>query len=164
FPKGTKEATLRIDLHHAYNWDRPMETEIKVLNNSTLIGKRYSSGWANKQQVYFTLRRSDPFQKVRINGEQDQSAILEKREEGQRDFIGSNAQLVFADTEDIEIKVALSMTNNEKSTLALQEIDHWDFEETRTRASQLWDSELNKIEIATQDKNLKTVFYSALYH
>lgn len=164
FPKGTKEATLRIDLHHAYNWDRPMETEIKVLNDSTLIGKRYSSGWANKQQVYFTLRSSKPFQKVLINGEQDQSAILEKREEGQRDFIGSNAQLIFADTEDVEIKVALSMTNNEKSTLALQEIDHWDFEKTRTRASQLWNSELNKIEIVTQDKSLKTVFYSALYH
>lgn len=60
FPKNTKEATLRIDLHHAYNWDKPTETELKVLNDSTLIGKRYSQGWANKQHVYFTLRSAKP--------------------------------------------------------------------------------------------------------
>lgn len=164
FPKNTKEATLRIDLHHAYNWDKPTETELKVLNDSTLIGKRYSQGWANKQHVYFTLRSAKPFQKVLINGKEGIKSILQSEKDTEGAFTGSNAQLVFENTDEVEIKVALSMTNNEKATLALKEIPDWQFEKAKERARKLWEEELNKIQISSKDEAIQKVFYSALYH
>lgn len=164
FPKNTKEATIRIDLHHAYNWDKPTETELKVLNDSTLIGKRYSEGWANRQHVYFTLRSAKPFQKVLINGKEGEKSILQSEKDTEGTFTGGNAQLVFENTDEVEVKVALSMTNNEKATLALKEIPHWQFEKAKESARKLWEEELSKIQIASKDEAIKKVFYSALYH
>lgn len=164
FPGDTEQATLRLDLEHAYNWDRPMDTEITWVNDSTIIGKRYSYGWANDQHVYFALRSSAPIEKILLNGKEGGKTIRQKNESRQGPVNGVNAQLIFNNTQQVEIKVALSMTNADKATAALDEIPHWNFNQVKNQASNIWEQELNKITIRAKDPKIHRVFYSALYN
>ncbi len=167
FPAGTAEPTIRLDLDHTYNWDKPLESEIRVINDSTLVGKRYSQGWANRQRVYFALRTANPIKDILFNGakttnSQRSTAISNDGKQGTMKAV--NAQLVFAKSNNIEVKVALSMSSEEKALAALAEIPNWDFDRVTQQADAKWESELSKIKVESHDERLKTIFYSALYH
>lgn len=167
FPSGTKQPTIRLDLDHTYNWDKPLETEITVVNDSTLIGKRYSQGWANRQAVYFALRTSSVIKEYLFNGaastkDQQSIAITNNGKQGKAKAV--NAQLVFAEDSKVQIKVALSMTSSKKAIDALNEIPNWDFSGVSQQAQAKWETELGKINVEAKDQTLKTIFYSALYH
>src|SRR5690606_24145871 len=64
----------------------------------------------------------------------------------------------------IKVKVALALTGYEGAKLNSSEISHWDFEKVKKDAEQLWNKELSKIEVTSDDKNKLTVFYTAMYH
>ncbi|TJZ61154.1 glycoside hydrolase family 92 protein [Sphingobacterium olei] len=167
FPSNTGSPTLRIDLGHAYNWDSPTSTRIEIRNDSTIIGHRYSYGWANKQHVYFALRTSQPIADHLFNGARaaDFDSFLEiTNNSAQGGSKSANAQLVFKFSSSIKIKVALSTTNTDKALAALQEIPHWDFDQVRDDAVAKWEKELAKIKVETDNENIKRIFYSALYH
>jgi len=167
FPAAS-EPVLRFDLGFHQNWDVPVETFIKKVNDSTLVGYRISKGWASIQRVYFAARTSRPVQEFRLKGELDIevgeiSVGLSSTQEGK----GVSSQLIFEPAEvpqSIELKVALSMTSMDKALLALDEIPHWNFNEARVQADSKWEAELAKIQISTADEKLKRIFYSALYH
>ncbi|MEH6306998.1 GH92 family glycosyl hydrolase [Olivibacter sp. CPCC 100613] len=155
---------LRLDLGFHLNWDSPTETYVKVLDDSTLIGYRYSTGWAKVQRVYFALRTSKPFKEAVLAGHGVQSAQIKaaKTEEKGK---GISAQLVFDEQQkNIEIKVALSMTDENRALQALQEIKDWNFERVKTDAANKWEHELQKVQVSSSDEKLKRVFYTALYH
>lgn len=44
------------------------------------------------------------------------------------------------------------------------EIPDWDFDGVRKEARKAWNKTLSKIDITTNDKDDKTIFYTALYH
>lgn len=169
FPEGTQNPTLRLDLHHLFNWDEPIETEIKILNDTTVVGKRISTGWANHQSIFFVLRTKHPIKAVLLNGEpvkpflegeggaESASTISEKNEDG------VNAQLIFEEV-PVEIKVALSSINTDKAIEALAEIPDWNFERVVAAADRAWEEEMAKIKIETPRKNIKRIFYTNLYH
>jgi len=167
FPAGTMP-TIRFDLAFHQNWDTPTETFIKKVDDSTLVGYRYSTGWANKQRVYFAAKTSAPVKEFYLKGELnielgDINIGLESKEEGK----GVSSQLIFEQStipKTIELKVALSMTSMDKALLALNEIPNWDFNAVKTQANAKWERELEKIQISTRDIKLKHIFYTALYH
>lgn len=156
--------TIRLDLAFNLNWDSPTKTYVKVLDDSTLVGYRYSTGWAQQQRVYFALRTSVPFKEAILEGYGVQSAQIKavKTEEKGK---GASAQLVFNERQkNIEMKVALSMTDETKALAALQEIEGWNFEAVKSEAEAKWEHELQKVQISSSDERLKRVFYTALYH
>lgn len=164
FPRaGTP--TIRFDLGFHVNWDSPTETHISILNDSTLVGYRYSTGWANVQRVYFAATTSKPFSKTILHDGQtasDMTDMVETYEKG----TGAAAQLLFdgAGGETIELRVALSMTSYDKALETLHELPHRSFDQARMAAQEMWETELGKIKIKTNNEQLKRVFYSALYH
>ncbi|GHE23777.1 GH92 family glycosyl hydrolase [Sphingobacterium griseoflavum] len=167
FPEGTKTPTIRLDLDHTYNWDKPLETEIRIINDSTLVGKRYSQGWANRQRVYFAMRTAKPIKECLFNGEpkganQQNTTIVNDGTKGSKKAV--SAQLTFAESRSIQLKVALSMTSEANALTALNEIPHWDFDGIKAQAGAKWEKELGKIRVESDDERLKTIFYSALYH
>ncbi|KGE15296.1 GH92 family glycosyl hydrolase [Sphingobacterium deserti] len=166
FPSGTTKPTIRLDLDHTYNWDKPLETEIRVVNDSTLIGRRYSQGWANRQRVYFALRTSTPIKEHLFNGAavKDQQGVAITNDGKQNNLKAVNAQLVFTESSNVKIKVALSMTSEEKALAALAEVGGWSFSDVKDQAQAKWETELGKIKVESSDERLKTIFYSALYH
>ncbi|MFD1768582.1 GH92 family glycosyl hydrolase [Sphingobacterium suaedae] len=167
FPQGTAQPTIRLDLDHTYNWDRPVDTEITIVNDSTLMGKRYSQGWANKQHVYFALRTSKPIRSYFFNGQESSGGstpTIRIDNSTQRGRHAVNAQLVFDQTSAVQIKVALSMTDEQKALAALSEIPDWNFVRVQQEAAAKWETELDKIRVESTDEKLKTIFYTALYH
>jgi len=164
YPDGSTPI-IRFDLAFHVNWDSPTETHISILNDSTLVGYRYSTGWAKVQKVYFAARTSKPIVRSILNDGQsasDMSDMVETYDKGK----GASVQLFFDGNthQTIEMKVALSMTSYDKAIGALREIPTWDFNGIRKAAENKWESELQKIKINTQDDRLKRIFYTALYH
>lgn len=156
--------TIRLDLAFQLNWDAPTETYVKVLDDSTLVGYRYSTGWAKIQRVYFALRSSIPFKEAILAGHGVQSAQIKaaKTEEKGK---GISAQLVFDEQhKTIDMKVALSMTDENQALAALGEIGDWNFARVKQEAEDKWEHELQKVQVSSSDERLKRVFYTALYH
>ncbi|MBP3943137.1 GH92 family glycosyl hydrolase [Sphingobacteriaceae bacterium WQ 2009] len=160
FPQGTQEPTLRLDLDAAYNWDKATDTEIRQLNDSTLIGYRYSKGWASVQRIYFALRTNKAITKLLLNGAPTAAALPSINAKGK----GVNAQLIFAPATELYFKVALSTSDELQALAALQEIPDWNFERVKAEADSQWEAELQKIKIQSADIRTKRIFYSALYH
>lgn len=163
FPNQS-EPVIRLDLAFRQNWDSPTETYIKVIDDSTVVGYRYSTGWAKVQRVYFAMRTSKPFKEAILAGHGVQSAQIKaaKTEEKGK---GVSAQLLFDGQQKlVDMKVALSSTNYDKALLALNEITDWNFEHVRKSAEEKWEHELQKVQVSSSDEKLKRVFYTALYH
>ena len=164
YPEGATPI-IRFDLGFHVNWDSPTETHLSILNDSTLVGYRYSTGWAKTQRVYFAARTSAPIARSIVNdgySASDMSDMVETYENG----TGASIQLFF-DThahQKIEMKVALSMTSYDKAISALREIPDWNFSRVRKAAEDKWEKELQKVTIRTTDHQLKRIFYTALYH
>jgi predicted alpha-1,2-mannosidase len=159
FPKGS-EPVIRFNLGFAINWDSPTETYIEKLNDSTIVGYRYSTGWAHTQRLYFAARTSVPFTKLVLS-------------EGNKMIAGNSAkgkltkgQLLFQNSagKTIAMKVSLSSVSTEKALLALGEIKDWNFTAVKKSAEAKWEKELQKIAIKSTDEESKKIFYSALYH
>jgi len=159
FP-ATATPVIRFNLGFHINWDMPTETYIQQLNDSTIVGYRFSKGWADVQRVYFAARTSVRVKELRLSAA---SQALEGKEAKGR---GTQAQLIFTNTngKPILLKVALSTVSTDKAVLALTEIWGWNFDKVRADAESLWEKELEKVQVKSNDEKLKKVFYTALYH
>lgn len=159
FPTQTSPV-IKLDLGYHENWDHPTSVFIKQLNDSTLAGYRYSTGWAQTQRVYFVLRSNMPFKKLYLIA--DGKSVDADNAKGTM-VIG---QLLFKEKQDnrIKLKVALSTVSTDKALIALTEIKGWDMARVSANAGALWEHELSKMQIKTNDLRLKRIFYTGIYH
>ncbi|WDF54015.1 GH92 family glycosyl hydrolase [Mucilaginibacter sp. KACC 22063] len=159
YPVGISPV-VKLNLGFRLNWDKPTDTYIKQVNDSTLVGYRYSTGWAVMQRVYFAIRTSRPFRKLYLS--ENGSAVNGSEVKA----ASTMAQLLFDEKpgNKVMLKVALSTVNYDKATLALGEIKGWSFDKVKQAAENKWEKELAKIEVKTNDPKLRRVFYTALYH
>ncbi len=66
--------------------------------------------------------------------------------------------------EEVLLKGGTSFTSVEAAERNLQsEIGHWNFEQTKEELREIWEQQLGKIVVKTNDLDLKEQFYSALY-
>ena len=157
FPLGSKPV-IRFNMGFMINYDSTTESVITQLNDSTIVGYRYSTGWAKMQRVYFAARTSVPFEKLhtyydeRCKDKKGKSHVM-------------NAQMIFPDLLGIPVfmKVGLSTVSTDKALLALKEVKGEFATIVKTDAIK-WDKELSKIDVQTSDDKLKRIFYTALYH
>ncbi|HNV49529.1 MAG: GH92 family glycosyl hydrolase [Bacteroidales bacterium] len=161
FPK-TENANIIIDLFEGVTSDQILDLWIRFVSDTEIEGLRRTKGWADNQWVFFNAEFSKPFAGYGIS-------VDNKIDEGLQYAQGKNIKAwVNFQTEDEEIvliKVGISAVNTEGAKLnRMQEIPSWDFEQTKTMASQKWEMELSKIKAESNDKNLKKIFYTSLYH
>ena len=150
------QANIILDLNHR---DKLLEGRIRVIDNKTIEILRRSEAWAKDQYVYARIEFSTP---MKINK-------VEANQENKTDFYcGTILKICFSKQvkkgEKILVKVAISPTSYEGAKLNSSEIKGWDFNKVKTAAEQKWNSELSKIEVTSDNKDKKTVFYTALYH
>jgi len=142
---NTDQRKVIIDLEHR---DELLDSELKFINDSTLIGKRISKGWAKAQHIYFTIQFSERPIKT-YKPDTDSKLILEFTDQ----------------STSIKVKVGISAVDVEGAINNLsEEIPHWDFNTTLTASKLKWNSELNKINIETPNLDNKITFYTSLYH
>ncbi len=152
-------ASVLIDLQHGPSWNENQyhsqvrACEVQWENETTLTGHVKNSVWVN-QDYFFVLQFDHP-----VGSTID--LPMAETEKGKR-IIAS-----FTDVqpgEQVLMKLALSTTSVEgaKKNLAA-ELPGWDFDGTRQRAHDEWNSYLSRIEMEGTDDQ-KTNFYTSFYH
>ncbi|WP_281614223.1 GH92 family glycosyl hydrolase [Flammeovirga sp. SubArs3] len=165
FPKD-KESFILFNLGYSLNWDGPTDTYIKVVDEKTIEGYRFSSGWAPEQREYFIAEFSQPFTKYQLINSVDGKNL--KEIEGEEVKAKKTRGYFFFDTpeakNEILVKVGLSNSSIDGARKNLQaENTGWDFAKIKQQASDTWEEELKKIETVTPNKEYKRVFYTAMY-
>lgn len=158
---GNESPAIVFDMVNGGCWDKTTEAVIRVVNDSTVSGYRYSKGWADDQRVFFRAEFSRKFDNVEFivndsvkDGDMAKGAQLFARV----NFAAGNQEPVY-------MKVALSPTSEEGAQLNMQtELSGWDFEKTIADAKAAWNKELNKVKVYTTDEASKKIFYTSLYH
>ena len=142
-----KEQLLLINLKYGIGGDRLQEAALHQKGDKSIEGYRFSRGWAVDQKVFFAAEFNKPIREILQEGDSISVLSFEK---------GS---------EPLMVKVGLSAVSAENARLNLQtENPGWDFDEVWMQANALWESQLSKIQIATDDEVARNIFYTSLYH
>lgn len=138
-------SNLILDLEHR---DKLLEGEIKIINARTVYAYRRSETWAKDQQLYAVITFSKPIIDTTIQKNKKAVFVFDMKMD-----------------EWLLVKVALSAVDYDGAMNNLKsEADHWDFEKVKQDAKNLWNKELSKIEVESNDRDKLTIFYTALYH
>jgi predicted alpha-1,2-mannosidase len=160
FP-ASEQSHILVDLTEGIGWDRPTDAYIKKINDSTLVGYRYSKGWSIDQRIFFAMVFSKPFKNFSLYKSKQKEAM----QVAMGDSIKAVADFTTVAGEKISIKVAISPVSFENAFLNLTtEVPHWNFNQVKAEAEALWSKELDKITVKTKDEKRKEIFYTALYH
>jgi predicted alpha-1,2-mannosidase len=159
FP-ASASAHIEIDLAQGIG-DRPVDTYIRQINDSTVAGYRFSKGWASDQRIYFAAVFSKQFKKLLLY----RNKTLQTGNTLMGDSVKAIAQFSTGQDEAIQIKVGISPVSTENALQNIsEEIPGWDFNKTRIAADTAWNTELGKVAIQTGSPSTKRIFYTALYH
>ena len=141
--------------------DRPTETYLKKIDDTTFEGYRFSSGWARDQREYFTLVISKPVKDFILYDGGNKHDTDELKGE----FVKGFLEFETKKNEEIYVKMGVSTVSSKNALENLNaEIPHWDFDKVKLEAENKWNQELSKINIKTEDLKRKRVFYTAMYH
>ena len=149
-----------VDLGFAINWDRPTDCSLAWDGNS-LSGRRISSGWAEKQYLYFnSLFSVRPASIIMIkSGKKAEGSSVE----------GTNIACVLGFNlrkgDELIVKTGISAVDEAGAANNLaEEMPDWDFNAAAARASKAWQDKLSVIKAASADTSVLNIFYTALYH
>lgn len=146
FKNGAK-AQLALDLSQCIGWDKLNDCLLTQESTTRLTGFRRSNGWAADRRIYFSIDFSQPVTVHRL------------------DSMERVVVSVADNTKPLLVKVALSPVSIDKAKLNMQaELAGWDFDAAVKQADEAWNRELARIEIQTNDRTKKRVFYTAMYH
>jgi predicted alpha-1,2-mannosidase len=153
------QANVILDLNHR---DKLLEGRIRFVDSKTIEVLRRSEAWARDQYVYARIEFNVPLKVNLVKEENKENTKLEGIYKGTELALSFSKQV--KNGEKILVKVALSPTSYEGAKLNSSEINHWDFNKVHKDAIAIWNKELSKIEVTSNDKDKLAIFYTALYH
>ena len=151
------KAWIQFDMGFRINWDNSTAGMLQLLNDTTLVGYRYSTGWAKNQRVYFAATFSS---KVVA------STFLHTQKNSLGQYTGIRAKTILQFNlpfKTLFVKVGISSVSTTNALLAIAKEGTYTFEKTAKAAEKLWEKELEKIQINTTNEADKIRFYTALY-
>lgn len=161
YPK-TSDARLIVDMEPTIHGHQHPVTQIRVVNDSTIAGMKYTVGWAKRHYVYFYAVFSNPFDYKLYSGteyQSDSTSVTVNTAKAVMSFRNLPAD------GRVLAKVGISSVDEEGARLNVEaEIPNWDFEGVMKQANTAWNEALGKIDIETSDNDSRTVFYTSLYH
>ena len=161
YPKAS-DARLIVDMEPTIHGHQHPVTQIRVVNDSTIAGMKYTVGWAKRHYVYFYAVFSSPFDYKLYSGteyQSDSTSVTVNTAKAVMSFRNLPAD------GRVLAKVGISSVDEEGARLNVEaEIPNWDFEGVMKQANTTWNEALGKIDIKTSDNDSRTVFYTSLYH
>lgn len=161
YPKAS-DARLIVDMEPTIHGHQHPVTQIRVVNDSTIAGMKYTVGWAKHHYVYFYAVFSNPFDYKLYSGteyQSDSTSVTVNTAKAVMSFRNLPAD------GRVLAKVGISSVDEEGARLNVEaEIPNWDFEGVMKQANTVWNETLGKIDIETSDNDSRTVFYTSLYH
>ena len=168
FPE-TDKAHIIVDLFHSYETDSISAAEVRIANDSLLVGSRRSKGWAVPgeqffvdHKLYFAARFSRPFKSYGIMADGE---TMENERQGSGKDVKAYVNYETQSGEPLYVKVGVSAVDENGALKNLdEEIKGWDFEAVRANAKNEWNKILSTIQLNAFDPEDKEIFYTALYH
>ncbi len=161
YPKAS-DARLIVDMEPTIHSHQHPITQIRVVNDSTIAGMKYTVGWAKRHYVYFYAVFSSPFDYKLYSGTEyqpDSTSVTVNT---------AKAVMTFRNLPEdgrVFAKVGISSVDEEGAKCNVEtEIPDWNFERVVQQANTVWNEALGKIDIETSDYDSRTVFYTSLYH
>lgn len=153
FPSG-KNTQLIVDLNTGIGWDKLTQAKINRIDDQTISGYRFSTGWAKDQRIYFTTKFS---QKIKsISYLNSTIGVDEPTDIALIEFEGSG---------ELMAKTGLSPVSEEGAANNLEkEMADWNFEAVVLAAEKSWNKQLQKIDAKFGSVDEEKIFYTALYH
>ncbi|MCG9760251.1 GH92 family glycosyl hydrolase [Pseudoalteromonas sp. Isolate6] len=176
-----KQGHVLLDLTSAiYNFEnKVIWSDIRKINDTTLVAYRATNGWARNRQMYFAIEFSKPitdyqfynldnnrYRCMNCLGKDSKHSTIEntavKMTAGKAvKFVASFDDL---DETPLLVKVGLSAVSRKNALENLQtEVPNWDFDTVRANAKSQWANYLDKVDVEGT-KAQKRQFYTALYH
>ena len=147
FPADVKQEQVVIDLSQGIGWDKMTACSMRQEGRNTVVGSRFSTGWAKDQRVYFVAEFSQPITHQTTEG--DTLSVFSFEPTGQ----------------PLMVKVGISSVSIDNARKNLQqESPNWAFNTVVANAQKAWNKELGKIDIQTDNASDKRIFYTGLYH
>ncbi len=158
FPKDSL-SQIHIDLGYALNWDSTIDTHINVVNDSIIEGYRKSTGWAKDQRLYFVIQLSKAFHNYQLF---TNDSLSKNPVSGKNTKIVLNYSTIAG--EQIVLKTGLSTASIAGAHKSLEkEASHFKFDIYKEEAENIWEDQLQKIKITTDNIDQKSIFYTMLY-
>lgn len=161
YPQAS-DARLIIDMEPTIHGHQHPVTQIRVLNDSTIAGMKYTKGWAKNHYVYFHAVFSAPFSYKLYSGTEhqpDSTSVTVSTAKAVLTFKGLPAD------GRVLAKVGISSVDGEGARRNVSaEMPDWDFERIMLQANAAWNKALSRIDVETPDNDVRTVFYTSLYH
>lgn len=148
FPENGKEKAVVIDFKHR---DKLLDMSYKVIDSHTIVGYRQSEAWNTDQRIFFAVHFNCDITKSNFDSESKRLYLS---------FGKSNSQ----ESNTIEVIVSISSVDEEGALKNLKAEKFNNFNDAKKYSEQIWNKELGKIEIKSQDKEKLITFYTALYH
>lgn len=159
FLKNDKEKHVMINLKDANGDDQVLGAYMEQVDDVTIRGYRFSSGWTKNQQIYFVAKFSSPVSLALYDGDKKVSGNKLKglNVKGNVSFPKTVSQL--------KVKVGISPVSMENAQVNIdKEIPAWNFEKIVKQTEEKWNKELNTVQIQSNDSVAKRIFYSGMYH
>lgn len=159
FPQSDESGFI-LDLDYSLQRQKNEEMELKVISDTEICGRKKTVYWAFDQYINFYAKFSKPFTYTMVTD----SMVLD--EDGP--LLPTAKVLLHFNTkagEEVYVKVGISAVDIDGARKNVEaEIPEWDFNGVRKAARASWNDYLAKIDIDTDNKDQKTMFYTALYH
>jgi predicted alpha-1,2-mannosidase len=157
FPK-TDRANVILDLAHR---DKVIESYLRIVDSTHVEGFRRSEAWAKDQIVYFVAEFSRPF----LTSDVFTGGVSAGLSEARGAAVKASLRFSTLDGRPVLTKVGVSAVSLEGARKNLAaELNHWDFEKTKSDAARAWNNELHKIEATGGTEAQLKNFYTSLYH
>lgn len=172
FTRG-EESHILLDVGHFLKASYALESQrfvggkVQFTSDSEVQGYgRYAGGWnlGREYKVYFCARFDTPSEShgTWLN-EQIHSSNTEEAGAGQK--LGAFLSYETKPGQVINAKVGISFISSDQACRNIQaEVPGWDFERVRRANIKAWDGVLANVIVQTKSQDLKTAFYTALYH
>ncbi|TCP25674.1 putative alpha-1,2-mannosidase [Tenacibaculum skagerrakense] len=150
FPKGSKQIII-LDLEHR---DEVLDSKVTVNSKNTISGYRKSKAWATNQNLFYDIHFSQPFEKV---------TFLDDAQSGKK----VKAAFDFGISKGIAMEITIGISAvDEKGAQNnwQQEISNKSFQEVYIDAQDIWEKQLRKIVVESDNDDYKTNFYTSMYH
>lgn len=159
FPQSDESGFI-LDLDYSLQRQKNEEMELEVISDTEICGRKKTVYWAFDQYINFYAKFSKPFTYTMVT---DSMAF----DEGGPLLPTAKVLLHFNTKagEEVYVKVGISAVDIDGARKNVEaEIPEWDFNGVRKAARASWNDYLAKIDIDTDNKDQKTMFYTALYH
>lgn len=159
YPAG-QTPRLLINLQEG-NGDTAYETSLTKVDDYTIEGYRFSSGWS-RHKVYFCLRSEQPIASIALFEGDAPAADNSETITGR----GVKGVVTFADDPtQVALRVAISSVSCQNARLNMDaETDGFQFAKVERQATDKWNRRLSQIKVEGGDPRTEKIFYTALYH